>query len=248
MKTASVFAALAATALPVVGLSATPIFDDFGSFPNATFGGSGIPTDSVAASKQIIDGDTEITVALSATQRLTNPPLTNDGAGTYFATPGSNTPPTTSFEGSRWNFNFYVEVRSISGLNDPSIADYDISLLYDFDAGFDTPLADLGFIDFDVVGPTATISTFEDFADGEISQGSQNLLFSFLTTGSPPFIVPPAGQTFDPNELGEYTFAIGVTDGFFPIESVAIDVVIPEPGTLALLGLGSLGLIRRTRR
>ncbi|MEO0587810.1 MAG: PEP-CTERM sorting domain-containing protein [Planctomycetota bacterium] len=248
MRNHTLLTALCVAAVPAATISATPIFDDFGSFPNATFGGSGIPTDSVAASTQIIDGDTEITIALSATQRFNNPPLTNDGAGTYFATPGSNIPTGSSLEGARWNFNFYVEVRSLSGLNDPSISDYAFDLLYDFDAGVDTPFGSLGVIDFDLTAPTATISTFEDFSDGQIAQGSQNLLFGFLGASTPPFLTPPAGS-FDPNELGEYTFAIFVEDaGGFGIESVAIDVVVPEPGTLALLGLGSLGLIRRTRR
>ena len=33
---------------------ATTVYDTFGSFPNADFGGTGIPNDSVAASTQIM--------------------------------------------------------------------------------------------------------------------------------------------------------------------------------------------------
>ncbi|MEM9914946.1 MAG: PEP-CTERM sorting domain-containing protein [Planctomycetota bacterium] len=260
-------AALVAVSV-VSSVEATPIFETFGPFPNATFGGSGIPNDSVAASRQIIDGDTQITIALSATQRFSNPPLVVDALnapGVYTATNGSNFGGAgqSTTEGAKWNFNYYVEVSSISGVNDPSISDYDIQLLYDFDPGADTPFSSLGFIDFDLFAPSATISTFEDGPSGEVAQGSQNLLFNFLglplsvnnsgvpvapgSPGSIPLIVPPV-TSFDPDDTGEYTFAIGVSSGAFPLESVAIDVVvIPEPAGLALLGVGSLALLSRRR-
>ncbi|MEM7680371.1 MAG: PEP-CTERM sorting domain-containing protein [Planctomycetota bacterium] len=250
-----------------VPASADPIFDTFGPFPNATFGGTGIPNDSVAASTQIVDGDNLITVALSSTQRFNLPAVIPDPLqdGVYIAQPGVDDIGGTQLLGSEWNFNFYVEVRSISGANDPSITDYNFDLLYDFDAGVDTPFSSLGRIDYDIAAPAATISTFEDFADGEIAQGSQNLLFGFLgtsfsvdgfgtpvppgTPGSIPVIEAPSA-TYDPFAAGEYSFAIGVsTVGGFPLESVAIDVVVvPEPGVATLAGLGALGLMARRRR
>ena len=59
---------LASLTLPGIA-SAFTIYDDFGSFPDATWGGSGIPNDAVAASMQIIDGTNTVRVALSATER-----------------------------------------------------------------------------------------------------------------------------------------------------------------------------------
>ena len=80
-------AVLAATAFGFAATaSATPTFDTFGPLPQATFGGSGIPNDAVAQSTFEGTG----ILALSSTQRFFNPPVTNDGAGNYFAEPGSN--------------------------------------------------------------------------------------------------------------------------------------------------------------
>ncbi|MEM9296588.1 MAG: PEP-CTERM sorting domain-containing protein [Planctomycetota bacterium] len=263
MKTIAVISGLALCTAPAM---ATPIFDTFGPFPNATFGGEGIPNGSVAASTQVLDtlNDTVITIALSATERFNPPAVVPDALtdGVYIAQPGTDNIGGTQLLGSEWNFNFYVEVRSVSGNNDPSISDYDFDLLYDFDGGVDTPFSSLGLIDLDIVAPAATISTFEDDVDGEIAQGSQNLLFSFLGTSVDtdgvglvpagtgiPVIVAPAA-TYDPFAAGEYTFAIGLsTKGGFPLDSVAIDVVVvPEPGVATLAGLGALGLMARRRR
>ncbi len=219
---------------------AVPIFDFFGPLDEATFGGTGIPNDEVAVASQFVDGDNLITVALSATQRFSNPPLTNDGAGTYFATPGSNFggggESTTA--GARWNFNYFVRVEGLDGAT-PVLSDYQIDLFYDFDPGFDTPLAGLGRIDLTASllagaggGPSSTLE-----------EDSQNLLFGFLAVDAPPFLDAPAGS-FDPNALGEYNFAIQVSGaGGFGIETVAMDVqVVPEPATALLIGLGLAGL------
>ena len=238
--------ALAACLLLAPAAVATPIFDSFGPFPNATFGGTGIPNNAVAASTQFINGDDVITVALAATQRFSNPALTNDGAGTYFATPGSNFGGNgeSATEGSFWNFNYYIEIEGNNG-NTPVLTDYQFDLLYDFDPGFDTPLTSLGTID--ITGGLASISS-----TSTLEQDSQNLLFGFLENPVFPlslFITPPAGS-FDPNASGEYTFAIGVsTLGGFPLDSVAIDVVVvPEPASLGLFALAGIATATRRRR
>ena len=107
-------AALACAAALPGAASAFTIYDDFGAFPDATWGGTGIPNDAVAASRQFIDGDTTITVAMNATGRFSNPPTTNNGAAVYFAQPGSNfggsgESPT---EGALWNWNYYISIDS----------------------------------------------------------------------------------------------------------------------------------------
>jgi hypothetical protein len=228
---------------------ATPIYDMFGALPDATFGGMGIPNNEVAVGSQFVDGNVLITIAMSATQRYSNPALTNDGAGTYFATTGSNTggnneSPTT---GALWNWNYYMKVEGINGAT-PVLADYQIDMYYDFNPGFDTPIGSLGVINVTNVllanSPAATIA-----------QDSQNLMFGFLASSVPGFITAPGGS-FDPDAVGEYNFGIQVSKDGWGVETVAMDVQvtggppIPEPGSIVLLGAGvaALFVIRRRRR
>lgn len=221
---------------------ATPIYDTFGPLDGATFGGQGIPTDEVAISSQFVDGDVKITIAMSATQRFSNPALTNDGAGTYFATPGSNFGGNneSAIEGALWNFNYYIKVEGINGAM-PTLKDYQINLYYDFDPGLDTAIGSLGVIDI-----TSAILASPD-PNATLVEDSQNLSFGYLATGVPGVVTPPAG-VFDPDALGEYNFGIQVSSGGWGIETVAMDVqVIPEPATMMLFTLGGLALLRRRR-
>jgi len=241
MQTRLLSAGLAVAAL-AASAGAVPIFDVFGPLPQATFGGTGIPNDEVAAGKQIVDGDVTITIALSATQRFSNPALTNDGAGTYFAGPGSNFGGAgqSSSEGALWNFNYYISVEGANGAT-PLLTDYQFDLFYDFDTAFDNGPGTLGRIDL-----TAGLNAFDPGAT--VTQDSQNLMFGFLGVDQPPFIDAPSGS-FDPNALGEYNFAITVSQpGGFPVETVAIDVqVIPAPATAALLASAGFMATRRRR-
>lgn len=236
----AIAAAFLAFATP---LSAAPIFDTFGPLDDATFGGQGIPNDEVAISSQFTFGTDEITAAMSATQRFSNPALTNDGAGTYFATPGSNFGGNgeSGIEGALWNFNFYLNLDSTAG---NVLADYQIDLYYDFDTGFDTPLGSLGSINI-----TNSLLSDPNTAGNTLAEGSQNLNFGFLASSIPGFITAPGGS-FDPDALGEYNFAITISRSGFPIETVAMDVqVIPEPATIAtaLAAVSAVFVMRRRR-
>lgn len=244
MSKFSIRIALLACALAVPGMSsAFTVYDTFGAFPNANFGGSGIPNDSVAAAKQIVDGSNTITIAMNATQRYSNPPLTNNGAGVYYAGPGSNFggASQSTTEGALWSWNYYIEVSGGGKLTD-----YQFNLYYDFDPAAGTALVDLGKIDV-----TATLNCGIPCGanpNSVLEQDSQNLMFGFLASDFPPFIDAPAGS-FNPNIAGNYQFAIGVSSlAGFPLDSVAIEVeVVPVPAAVWLFGsaLGLLGWMRR---
>jgi len=219
---------------------AITVFKDFGTFPDATWGGTGIPNDAVASSMKIVDGDVTITVAMNATGRFSNPQLSNDGAGTYFAGTGSNFGGAgqSTTKGALWNFNYFMRVEGANGAT-PKLSDYQFNLFYDFDPADNTPLGSLGKIDITASLGASTAALVED---------SQNLLFGFLAVDNLPFLDAPGG-VFDPNAIGNYQFAIEVSSGGFGVESVAIEVqTVPIPAAVWLFGSGLLGLLGIARR
>ncbi|MEM1346522.1 MAG: hypothetical protein AAGI34_18330, partial [Pseudomonadota bacterium] len=209
----------------------SPSFQTFGDLPQATFGGSGIPTNPTAFS-EFIDPNTGngLLLGLSATQRFNNPAPTTDGAGTYFVEPAFNDGFVGAALGAGWNFNFYVEV---TGSGSQTIADFEVALLYDLDAGVDTDESALGVIDLSLLTPTSTLE-----------QGSQNATFAFLAGPAVPGLTPP-GATFNPLAPGEYTFALQSSLGSVSIQVTAVP--LPTTALLLLAGLGGLGLVRARR-
>ena len=236
-----VTAAVIALSLPGLA-SAWTLLDDFGPLPEATWGGTGIPNDAVASSKQFTNGTNEITLGLVAHERFSNPTVTNNGAGIYFAPEtGSNFGGAgeSGFVGAKWNFGYYIDIAGGGKLTD-----YQIDLYYDFDPAA-TPtvgdIAGLGTIDI-----TAALGASTDTR----TEGSQNLLFAFLgTTGSITGLTAPTFPAFDADVPGNYQFVITVaTLGGFPIDAVAMEVqVVPVPAAVWLFGsaLGLLGWVRR---
>jgi hypothetical protein len=230
-------------ALALPGLAAaTPLYDTFGPLTGANFGGVGIPNDSVAISSQFEDGANTITVAMNATQRYSNPVVTNDGAGTFFAGTGSNTGGNneSALTGALWNFNFYIDVSGPGAI----LANYDINLFYDFNPAFDNGPADLGVINV----TNGILASANPLATNV--QGSENLMFSYLATSIPGYLTAPGGAftSFNPNATGEYNFAIQVSRAGWSVEQVRMDVqVVPVPAAVWLFGsaLGLMGLARR---
>ena len=230
-----------ALALPGIA-SATPLYDTFGPLTGANFGGIGIPNGSVAISSQFEDGANTITVAMNATQRYSNPVVTDDGLGTFFAGTGSNTGGAgeSSLTGALWNFNYYIDVTGPGAV----LANYDIKLFYDFNPAFDNGPANLGVVNVTnaILGSGNPLLTNV--------QGSENLMFNWLTVSIPGVVTPPSGAftSFNPNATGEYNFAIQVTRAGWNVENVRMDVqVVPVPAAVWLFGsaLGLMGFARR---
>lgn len=231
---------------PVHAAPVTPAFTTFGTLAGATFGGSGIPNNAVAIT-QIATGDSNLTLGLTAHGRFLNPAVGNDGAGTFFAGKGSNfgdpnNPGPSSKLGATWNFGFYVDLQGGTMLGDfLDASGSSIHLLYDFKPGAGTDESQLGDIDLGAVVGAAmsSLTTLQD---------SQNLLFGFLAV--PGTGITPPGGSFDPNAAGEYSFSLRLVDAAgATLGQSAINVDVPEPATLALIGLGlaGLGIVRRRR-
>lgn len=214
------------------------IYDSFGYFPDATWGGTGIPNDAVAASMQIVDGTNTLRVAMSATERYSNPAVSDNGAAIYTAGTGSNfggAGESTS-AGALWNWNFFIDIAG-GGV----LADYQIDLYYDLDPAGPGAFGDLsGLGKFDITAylianSLTGLTTLED---------SQNNQFGFWATDFLPILDAPS-TAFDPNAVGNYQYAITVTRSGFAVDTVAMEVntVVPVPAALWLFGSAIAGLV-----
>jgi hypothetical protein len=261
MKTTIKFAALGfAAAFASTITWAAPILPDatdFGPLPVATFGGSGIPNNAVAQTTF-----NRVTLGLTATPHFgSSPPVTNNGAGTFFAQAGIDTVNTSpSSPLALWNVGFYIG-------QEPGIPqNFDYFLQYDFNPATANDESTHGFIGIPRALLIPGFGTYQD---------SYNLGQNFLAINSViPFtlfgVMPPSGatlSTFDPTAPGQYTFKLGaaspaniggVVTGLAGGEvfSTSILVVVggdnpvptPSEWSLLLLGLASIAAASRRRQ
>ncbi|WP_077036954.1 PEP-CTERM sorting domain-containing protein [Pelomonas sp. KK5] len=219
-------AATSAFATPI-----TPSYDTFGKLDGATYGGSGIPNDPSAISYVInpTSGATDVTLGMIATPRFSSPALTNNGAGVFYATNGAFTPPPggdTNY--ALWNFDFYV--------GGPRASAYTYKLFYDMDPGADTDDSAMGVIT--ISGRQLPSNPYQD---------SWNLGMNFLTVDGGA-VNAPDYLNFDPGMPGEYSFALVAYSDGQEVARSAIIVSVPEPASIALVGVALLGAGMAGRR
>jgi hypothetical protein len=213
---------------------ASPTFDTFGALPAATFGGSGNPNAAVA-----ITTSGSLTLGLAAQQRYFNPALTNDGAGTFFATAGQNDGLAGKSQGALWNFDYYIN-NTTTAEADP----FTYTLEYGRVGGTVYSLNPLGIAD------NGTVSGFG-------GQNSQNLSFPFYgTLAGFQFNNFALSGDFDPAVNAVYQFDLIAKDANLT-EQARVGILVnvsggssvPDGGSSCLLvGVALLGLVGFRRK
>ena len=94
--------ALVVLAAPLVAHAQITPTGSFGSQPTMTFGGTGIPNHAVMVNGNMRD----LTLGLTAHQRLSGPNLLNNGNGIFYANTGN--PFVSNPTYASWNFGFFV--------------------------------------------------------------------------------------------------------------------------------------------
>jgi hypothetical protein len=208
------FATLALTAAIVSGAGTVQAqiapAGTFGSLPANSFGGTGIPTNAV-----MTGGANGATIGLSATQRYDSPPLTNNGAGTFYATPGisiSTTHVNTGF--AAWNFDYFVGNHNTT----------DVFTLYiDGNPAVGNSLGD----------PTTNAFVIGTLPSAYFDSSNFGYGWTFPTAFNPNTQGQYSFALYQRSATGEVLSHVAMN----------VDVgTVPEPSSVALLGSGFVGL------
>ena len=160
-----------------------------------------------------------VILGLTSTQRFSMPAVTNNGAGIFHAVNGAFA---AGDNLAKWSFNFYVGGAGLSNYTYKLFGDYSAAV-GDDESTYD----DISFY-LGVADSLLTAGTI---------QNSENL--GFLT----------GFAKFNPNVAGQYGFILAAFNSANQeVGRSAILVEVPEPASLALVGVALLGLAGGLRR
>jgi len=214
----------------------------FGSVTPTKANGDFIPGGGIAADQFTIDtAGTGESIALKARDRSTSEPIAR--VGSLYTVLAGNDP--SNVNRSRWNFDFQFS----PGAGSSAVAsDYTYELKVDIDPAVGvTNFVTIPVPPSNIVAPAGD-SFFANPGGGAWSDNttpfvianSENYKFGFI-----------AGPTFTNPDFGEYDIQFSardaVTNDLVAQSNIQV-VAIPEPATLGVLGLASLGLLARRRR
>lgn len=208
--------------LAVAASSSAACAETYGSVtvPPGVYFGSGNPNGNFN-----IDRENNLELALRAKNRTSVGPVLFDGSSGTYTVPGGFCTVGCGSPKAKWNYEF-----SIHTMDGSSLSNYSFLLGVDHDAS--------AGVNFSWVNP---VTKWGDNAmDGLAGiQNSQNISF-----GDTP------GGPISANAAGLYDFVLLAysQDGSRLLASADMTVQVPEPGSLALFGLGLAGLAALRRR
>lgn len=171
-----------------------------------------------------------VELALRAALRQQGPSASTSG-GTYGIFPtGTQTDPTPNPARATWNYEWSINVRADA---DPDRTFATSGLTFELCADLDNS----GGVTYECVNPLTNWGD-NSIVDDYSAQNSQQLLFGDS----------PGNSTYDIDAHGLYDFRLTAYDGQDVVAQTEISVRVPEPVSLAVFGIGLLGLGAARRR